>query len=99
MCITIKVKRHAFNARNVYVALWYVWCFTFERIYFTDINECLDGISSCAATAICTDTIGSYECRCPIGYKGDGHECTGIITCIFKAMRFRKIFFFILEGL
>nr|XP_022290316.1 uncharacterized protein LOC111101946 isoform X2 [Crassostrea virginica]XP_022290324.1 uncharacterized protein LOC111101946 isoform X2 [Crassostrea virginica] len=41
-----------------------------------NINECLDGTSSCAATAICTDTIGSYECRCPIGYKGDGHECT-----------------------
>ena len=93
MCI--KVKRHAFNARNVYVALWYVWYFTFERIYFTDINECLDGISSCAATAICTDTIGSYECRCPIGYKGDGHECTGIITCIFNAIGFRKINIFL----
>ena len=62
--------------------IFYILKDIYIYIYFTDINECLDGTSSCAATAICTDSIGSYECRCSIGYRGDGHECTGIITCI-----------------
>lgn len=46
---------------------------------FTDINECSDGSHMCSSYATCTDTIGSYTCKCPDkGFKGDGHKCTGL---------------------
>lgn len=42
-----------------------------------NIDECSDGSNACSHHAICTDTIGSYTCKCPDkGFKGDGHECT-----------------------
>lgn len=45
----------------------------------TDINECSDGSHTCSSYATCTDTIGSYTCKCPEkGFKGDGHKCTGL---------------------
>lgn len=45
----------------------------------TDINECSDGSHTCSSYATCTDTIGSYTCKCPDkGFKGDGHKCTGL---------------------
>lgn len=46
---------------------------------FTDIDECSDGSHTCSSYATCTDTIGSYTCKCPDkGFKGDGHKCTGL---------------------
>lgn len=42
-----------------------------------NIDECSDGSNTCSHHATCTDTIGSYTCKCPDkGFKGDGHECT-----------------------
>lgn len=47
-------------------------------MFVTDIDECSDGSNTCSTHATCTDTIGSYTCKCPDkGFKGDGHECTG----------------------
>lgn len=70
-----------------YVSVLSVFSNVFTNIGFTiishvctDIDECSDGSNTCSHHAICTDTIGSYTCKCPDkGFKGDGHECTGSI--------------------
>ncbi|KAG2665814.1 hypothetical protein I3760_15G025800 [Carya illinoinensis] len=47
-----------------------------------DIDECKD--SPCNATAICTNTKGSYTCTCPNGYVGDGRNPHGTTGCSRK---------------
>ena len=48
-------------------------------IHFTvDINECTQNLDDCHQFATCTNTVGSFECRCNVGYEGDGVNCRGI---------------------
>ena len=48
--------------------------------HFSDIDECIDSSdNNCSSNANCTDTIGSYDCTCVIGYTGDGFRCEGMI--------------------
>lgn len=43
-----------------------------------DIDECTSPErNSCHSNTLCTNTEGSYICRCLIGYSGDGKNCTG----------------------
>ena len=45
---------------------------------FSDIDECVEpGASNCDQNALCTNTEGSYVCRCLNGYDGDGKTCKG----------------------
>ncbi len=46
----------------------------------TDINECLEGIHSCAQ--ICVNNAGSYTCQCNSGFRLDGdlRACNGMQT-------------------
>ena len=44
---------------------------------FIDIDECAAEIDECHTNAGCTDTVGSYNCACHVGYTGDGFNCTG----------------------
>eukprot|EP00731_Ephydatia_muelleri_P031723 Em0023g230a len=46
----------------------------------TDIDEC-NGNNSCGMNANCTNTIGSYQCSCLVGFEGDGVNCTNINEC------------------
>jgi len=41
-----------------------------------DIDECSSGTNNCDVHANCTNTIGSYECKCKPGYFGNGTECS-----------------------
>ena len=43
----------------------------------TDIDECARDIDDCNEHAACTNTPGSFECRCNDGYIGDGVNCDG----------------------
>ena len=44
----------------------------------TDVNECGSaGTNECDSKAQCTNTEGSYNCRCLNGYQGDGKNCSG----------------------
>ena len=48
----------------------------------TDIDECLRQLHNCSENALCTDTIGSFECDCFNGYMGNGVNCTSEITIL-----------------
>lgn len=43
----------------------------------SDINECDRGLHSCHVNGLCTNTDGSYVCRCLKGFIGDGRSCKG----------------------
>ena len=53
-------------------------------LQFLDMDECKSDISDCDVNANCTNTDGSYKCKCKAGYAGDGHSCSGTYTFIFK---------------
>ena len=42
------------------------------------MNECELSLDECSSNALCTDSIGSYECSCKKGFEGDGKICTPI---------------------
>lgn len=44
---------------------------------FLDIDECKNGEYSCHENALCSNTAGSYVCRCIRGFDGDGMTCVG----------------------
>lgn len=46
----------------------------------TDVDECLKK-RTCHRHAVCTNTIGSYNCTCKQYYKGDGQTCTVDNAC------------------
>ena len=47
-----------------------------------NINECVLGnLNHCYSGGNCTDTEGSYTCKCPDGYVGDGRDCDDIDEC------------------
>lgn len=46
-------------------------------IFTLDDNECETGLSECDEHAECVNTLGSYECSCLDGFRGDGFECRG----------------------
>ena len=53
-----------------------------------DINEC--DLDSCGINANCINTIGSFECQCLSGFRGDGRICTGLTL---HAVDTRSMFF------
>ena len=44
---------------------------------FVDIDECTGGENFCNVNALCSNTAGSYVCRCIRGFEGDGRTCVG----------------------
>ena len=39
-----------------------------------DINECLIDTDLCHANGVCTNTDGSFQCGCGIGFQGQNFE-------------------------
>ena len=60
-----------------------------------DIDECKEGSDNCHKYATCTNTIGSFTCKCNVGFEGDGVYCKGafikIIFCNIDGQYFVKI--------
>ena len=48
-----------------------------------DIDECDSDSDKCDTNAVCTNTPGSFTCKCRTGYEGDGITCNGIIEFHF----------------
>lgn len=48
-----------------------------------DKDECIQTTSPCTSPAICQNTVGSYTCSCPTGYRLDASKtsCTDINEC------------------
>jgi hypothetical protein len=44
----------------------------------SDIHECNDNVDDCDPNANCSNTTGSFTCKCKTGYEGDGKTCTAI---------------------
>ena len=42
-----------------------------------DVDEC-KGDNDCEYT--CINTVGGFECSCPVGTEGTGHNCIGLFT-------------------
>ena len=42
-----------------------------------DIDECSDKTARCHEDANCTNTGGSFNCTCKLGFIGDGLDCVG----------------------
>lgn len=68
----------------------------FFLVECTDIDECASvGTNECDPNAWCTNTEGSYSCRCIRGFEGDGKNCTGkkiIISVISQAKAYPEMF-------
>ena len=52
-------------------------------LHYVDVDECARGIDECSMNAQCTDTMGSYNCTCNIGYDGNGFNCTSKLSNVF----------------
>ena len=48
---------------------------SFLCLFLADIDECAEGSHICDSNAECTNTIGSHNCTCVIGYSGNGSSC------------------------
>ena len=56
-------------------------------IHYLDINECDNGSNDCHVNANCTNTVGSFNCTCKVGYTGDGRICSGMLFKLQHIMR------------
>ena len=62
---------HLFNIHKL------IWIFSYQLNVFVDVNECSSGNGGCEH--LCENTVGSYVCKCPSGYRlsRDGRQCDG----------------------
>ena len=44
----------------------------------SDVDECMENKDDCDGNALCTNNVGSFNCSCNKGYKGDGKSCQGM---------------------
>ena len=56
----------------------YVSFTTVVMFLLSDTDECASPeTNECDSNALCTNTDGSYVCRCVKGFEGDGKTCKG----------------------
>jgi len=41
-----------------------------------DVDECATS-NDCSEHATCSNNVGSYDCTCDVGYRGNGRNCYG----------------------
>ena len=61
--------------RSVFTSTIIISVHASSHVFYTDVNECDEGTDLCDSNADCTNTIGSYECTCTVGYSGNGNTC------------------------
>ena len=64
---------------NLYSGIFYI---------LPDVNECLEeSTNQCDLMANCTNTEGSYNCTCVVGFTGNGKNCSGNYCSCYYLMR------------
>ena len=67
----------------IYFSFKRLWECTNCRPTLSDIDECASAdANKCDANAMCTNTEGSYVCRCVKGFQGDGYMCVGRLNIL-----------------
>ncbi|XP_069750034.1 EGF-containing fibulin-like extracellular matrix protein 2 isoform X2 [Narcine bancroftii] len=56
-----------------------------------DEDECKLDIHTCQPSQQCINTLGSYNCRCPSGYRKVGLECIDVDECLYQHCRHRCV--------
>ena len=65
----------------------------FSHVY-SDVDECTSsGANQCHINAMCTNTEGSYVCRCKKGFTGDGFTCTRELPLMWSYCREQLLLF------
>ena len=51
----------------------------YYTVVYADIDECATASHNCDKNAVCSNTLGSYQCSCNEGYNGNGMhgQCSG----------------------
>ncbi|XP_028415669.1 latent-transforming growth factor beta-binding protein 1-like [Dendronephthya gigantea] len=57
------------------------WVFYEDVLVTEDVDECAKGTHQCSQKANCSNTPGSYNCQCQIGYEENGKKCNDIDEC------------------
>ena len=47
----------------------------FPAFHVTDMNECAIGTDNCDINAVCTNTVGSFNCTCRTSFFDNGISC------------------------
>lgn len=55
----------------------YVCCLLLFLVSVPDVDECVESPVLCEGQGLCENTLGSYKCVCPPGYRGNGTHCEG----------------------
>ncbi|PFX13278.1 Fibrillin-1 [Stylophora pistillata] len=50
-----------------------------------DVDECTTNTPDCDVNAECSNTEGSFNCSCKVGFNGDGKKCTDVDECTTDA--------------
>ena len=56
----------------VFIPAWYL-----QKPLFSDIDECAAETNPCGVDAVCTNTLGSYQCSCSGGFEAVNGVCVG----------------------
>ena len=62
-------------------------------VVVTDEDECSLQTHNCSNRAVCSNTVGGYNCSCQNGYDGDGFSCTGN-CCVFYTSPFLYMYYY-----
>ena len=61
-------------------------------LYSLDADECSqESTNQCHLNANCTNTVGSYNCKCIAGFTGDGRDCSGMWNALKRSNNSRKL--------
>eukprot|EP00795_Rhopilema_esculentum_P002768 gene2768-991_t len=87
-CYNWKQRGYHGGVRASFQRIWSILAVKFDLnvfasfIRFPDVDECSSGLHQCSLNTICTNSIGSYNCRCKLGFSSNASKCIDINECL-----------------